>query len=358
MQTALIIGARRTRQGIGEFVTRSLARAGARVVGIVGTSSESVSAARRTLASEPGLGDLAGFTDLSAALSSARPSIVAICSPIERHREQLAAVAAAGCHCLCEKPLWWGEPGEGASGTRGEVTASLVARFAGRGLLLETVTQWPCTLPGFFSLFPEERGKPLRRFTMELGPISRGHGMVLDAAPHAISMIQALAGPGRVDSPSATVLDDSLERLDLRFGYLPGGSAGVPGDAKAAEAGVAPVGPSAPATPAALPPRVEVELRLRACPAPPRPAAYSINGRRVRREIVLPQYSFEFVTEEDGNAARRLPLRDPLEALVEGFLDRVARGAPTDTAAIVAAMENLERLVEAARDAETRPAGH
>ena len=49
MLSVLVIGARRRRQGIGEFVARSFAGAGAEVRGIVGTTPQSVEETRAHL---------------------------------------------------------------------------------------------------------------------------------------------------------------------------------------------------------------------------------------------------------------------------------------------------------------------
>ncbi len=316
----IVVGARRARQGIGEFVARSLHIAGARVVGIVGTRTESVEQTRIDLRDRYGI-DAIGYTRLDAAIDAERPDAVAICSPYEFHREQLDAVAGAGAHCLCEKPMWWPRAGETLD-VRAE-TERIVESFASRGTHLELITQWPCTLPYFYELFPALHTVKPRRFDMRMGPISTRSGMVLDAAPHVLSMLQGLVGHGEVHVPRAELLDADGTDLRLEFEYR------HTADGDAADATQA----------------IRVRCRFTHCAKPPRPASYAIDGCEAHRGIRLPEYTMYF---EAGDC--RVEYRDPLDLLVEGFLDRVEKDTPTDGRALVegvAALETLTACVDA-----------
>ena len=169
----IVIGARRHRQGIGEFVARWLAAAGADICGVVGTSRNSAAIACDNLQDLPG--QRLGYSSLEEALQAEQPDFVAICSPYQFHEEQLQTVAAADCHCLCEKPLWWTSPAPDP-----QRTEQLVQAFAARKKLLSTITQWPYTLPAFARLYPDLQGEPIESFSMHLSPISQGPEMVLD----------------------------------------------------------------------------------------------------------------------------------------------------------------------------------
>lgn len=285
----VLAGARSVRQGTGPFIAAALHKAGARITGIVGTTPASVQQAEHELAQRHGI-TARGYTDLATAIATEQPDVVAICTPWQVHAEQLAIVAAAGCHCLVEKPLAW--PLSNAQ------VADLVGAFEQRGLLLHMVSQWPYTLPAFHALHGE-LSAPVEQFIMRLSPISIGATMIPDAAPHLISMLQALAGPGdcdnivvspgrQSDSPELGRLSlDSLalDFLTLDFTYR---------------------------TPSAA---IKAQLQLQTCVQRPRPAWYQINDMRVEREVVLPEYQQYLVAN-----GRRVALSDPMEMMAVGFL--------------------------------------
>ena len=175
--TVVLVGARSVRQGTGPFIAAGLKAAGAEVAAIVGTSEESVREARSALIEQWQI-EPRTYTELPLALELERPDAVAICSPWRLHGQQLAQVARVGSHCLVEKPLIWPA---GLS----EVEA-LLAAFEQRGLLLQMVAQWPCTLPSFIALhgpLPQQ----IDAFQMRLSPISIDQDMITDSAPHFIS---------------------------------------------------------------------------------------------------------------------------------------------------------------------------
>ena len=63
----LIVGARRRKQGLGEFIARYFHEQGAEVCGIVGTSSHSVEDTARYLQQQYGI-VTQGYTDLKSAI--------------------------------------------------------------------------------------------------------------------------------------------------------------------------------------------------------------------------------------------------------------------------------------------------
>lgn len=310
-----LVGAARRRQGTGPYVARAFARHGGRVTAVVGTTPATVDEARISLGP-----DCAGYLSLERLLAAEPVDVVAICSPFEHHREQVEAALDAGCHVFCEKPLWWDDglleqsPEEVAAAAR-----RLTARAADRGRLLAVNTQWPLTLDVFEALHPGARSAPLRRFEMLLSPISRGARAVVDAAPHLLSMLHALAGPGRLIAPSAETRGP--DALRLTFGYAHAG-------------GMAAVG-----------------LELRTCPEPPRPARYDVNGCSASRRLDPDTYRMWL---EDG--PRAVPLPDPLGRSVERFLAAVRAGASGTDGAVVAAMAQLRELVGAAAAPAVAPA--
>jgi predicted dehydrogenase len=333
-----ILGARTAVQGIGPYVARAFARAGCRVCAVAGTSAGSARAAAEDLARRFDLRCTA-HVGLQRMLEDEPLDVLAVCSPMGTHREALAVAGAAGVHVLCEKPLWW-EAGCRADGERlaGEVAA--VARdFVARGKLLALNTQWPTTLPAWRALFPAVASTGgARRFEMLMSPKGGPHRedatperLVVDAAPHALAMLRALVGGGRVEAARATrPADEGPGRaasggatsgraaLDLTFTWRHAAGA------------------------------TEVLLRLRQCPEQPRPAGYGIDGAWVGRRVALPEYAMSLVTR-DGRSA---PLTDPLDVLVAGFAADAAAGRATDIEGLVESMTALRDLVAVTEGSE------
>lgn len=312
-----IVGVRRVRQGLGEHFARWLAAAGAEVPAFVGRTEESVEEGRAVLASH---GVAArGFTSLPALLRAEPVEALVIASPAQTHAAWLEQALAANLHVLCEKPLVWGVPDPA------RLAASLVARFTERGLLLREHCQWPETLPGYFRLHPGVEDEELRTFEMELAPTTTGEDLLVDAMSHPLSLLQELLGPHRmgprIRGLSFSTRDRSAEDLTVAFDLED----------------------------AVLRGPVRVSVRLRRVPAPPRPAAYSVNGRRAERRIRLPEYAFSLA---DGE--REVPLEDPMRLLVARFVGDLRTGRrddpdDPDDDAIVERMRLLAEIVAAFR---------
>ena len=303
-----LIGARRTRQGLGPFVARELHAAGAAVACVVGTHPETAQEARRQLRDEHRI-DVRSYADVDTMLSRERLDAVAILSPNETHERYLERALSAGLHVLCEKPLVWGVADLAKRAT------SLVDRFADRGLLLWENCQWPYTLPAFRELHPELGPDPPARFSMELSPTSSGSRMLGDSLPHPLSMLQALlpGTPGEIVSPR---FDVGPERTLVGFEYR---AANTP---------------------------IAVEIALTRTAEFPRPAAYAIDGRQARRRVRLPDYEQSF---SEGDRSVTVP--DPLRALIRGFLGELRDyrgGAPARRSSSIAdRMALLQTLVTA-----------
>ena len=281
--------------------------------------------ARRDLKQHYGI-ESDGYLSLSALLAAQAIDVVAICSPAEVHLPDLEAAVEAGCHVFCEKPMWWASEITADSDARAEIRRranTLVDRCIQKDRYLALNTQWPYTLPAFRQLHPDAYGndRPVRSFSMWLGPTSQGVSMVVDAAPHLLSVLQALLGPG------------SLRNLEIEFQDLPGLGARGQGlitlDYEHDQG------------------RTDVTFRLRRCPEAPRPAGYSINGAAVERHIEPPNYMISF-----ENEGRRVPVRDPLAVCIEHFVDAMQTRRQPDRTSLVDGMTQLHELVAAAMSRE------
>jgi predicted dehydrogenase len=309
-----VIGARKARQGTGEYIARDLHRSGCEVVAVLGTRPETSTEAAQGL--RPLGIEARAYTSLERLLDDQRPDAVAVCSPAELHEDHLSLVLAAGCHALCEKPLVWSEAwGPAEARTTAE---ALVERWRAAGRVLWVNTQWPYTLQTFRRLFPDQEPGPARTFAMRLGPTSRGAAMVVDSGSHLLSMLHALAGPGELEGLAVQATGRDLT-LSCRYVHAAG--------------------------------QLDASLELLHSPQPPRPAGYTIDGLRVRREVELPDYRLRFEAD-DG---RQEPLPDPLTASVAAFVRTVRGGSAIDYWAghadpLARGVYQLQQLVAAARD--------
>ena len=301
----LIVGARRRKQGLGEFIAQYFHEQGAEICGIVGTSSNSVSDTARYLQQKYGI-STQGYTDLTAAIKQSNPTVVVIASPTGAHRQHLETVAAFGVSCLCEKPLFW----EDGKTCEPDEVERLVEGFCGEGQLLQLVTQWPETLDEYYSLYPEVKNQPVERFEMLLGPAASGINMVIDSLPHVLSMVHCLTGLGEVQNPRAST--KTPEHLTVAFDYRHATGC------------------------------LEVAVDLVQTPESPRPAGYAINGHAVRRSIQLPEYQMMFT----GESGKQVAVEDPLQKRVRHTLADLESGQLTDKKQLIASMIDLKNIVE------------
>jgi Oxidoreductase family, NAD-binding Rossmann fold len=317
-----IVGAGRRRQGLGPFVARDLAAAGAEIAGFVVTSAASRDAVTHAWSRELGI-QARGHLDFSSLLRSERLDAVAILSPAETHERYLEAALEAGLHVLCEKPFVWGRPELAATARR------LALGFEKRGLLLWENCQWPYTLPAFERLHPGALAQPPRRLAVRLQPGSTGAQMLGDAVPHALSLIQALlpGGAGQIERLRFKGGRQTSRRLALEFRYRAGER------------------------------ELEVAIELLRSDRRPREACLEIDGRRAERLVAADGYQLSF-----AEGGRTVPLPDPLTLLVADFVSalRLASEARSEaepsggggagyaravTARIAERMELLERIV-------------
>lgn len=319
-----IVGARRTRQGTGPYVAREFKQAGCQVTAVVGTRAESAAAAVAELRSQYGI-EAQPYTSLETMLEQQALDAVAICSPMEVHLEQLESCLRHPCHVLCEKPVWWRD-----SASLGELKehekdlrrlAEICEGFREREKVLAINEQWPFTLPFYWQLCPEIKGQELNSIGMRLSPKDEGPIMLIDSAPHLISLVRALLGEGQVLNPS--------------FEIEGGGRASESSDPVSCQARFAYEHQQG---------LTQVTLELKRCPDQPRPAWYELNGVRVSREIELSSYRMFFVRDD-----RRLAIEDPLKLRVLDFIESLSRPKAADWRAPVDNMTALVALANAAR---------
>ncbi len=304
MSRVVVVGARRRRQGIGEFLAHAFSKAGAEIVAVVGTTPETSIKAQTNLLNQFGI-RCATYNSLTLALEKEVPDIVVICTPFESHLEHLKIVQAAGAHCLCEKPLTWETDKDNVT-----ETSHIVDGFINNKRYLSLVTQWPYTLSSFYSLYPDLKKQPITEFEMILSPIRPGPNMVLDTSSHLMSMLYALAGNGKILKQKLGFTNKTQRQMALTFEYQHAGDVNI-----------------------------TVNFTANVCEESPRPASYSINGHNLSRRIVLPGYGIWF----DGND-KSVEAIDPLNLLVADFIKKIDDKCMIDRQAIIGDIEALELL--------------
>lgn len=295
-----IVGAGRTRAGLGPFLARFLERSGCRVTAVAGRDRDRAGVAAAQLAAD--LGHPVHACGDAAALCRAGVAAVVIAAPVESHLGALRAAVAAGIPALCEKPL--------VHETQLADGAMVLAEFDRSGLLLQENCQWPWVLPALERLYgPADR--PARHIALGLGPSQPGRAMVRDSLSHLLSLVQALAPVAATTRVLEVSLADPALHAPRNLLRLRLGGAGVD---------------------------LVAELHLELCPAPPRPAWLAVDGRRMDRRVGS-DYAFTFV----GNGGE-VPVADPMAALVAEFVALVRRPRPESVARCHAAVRERLRL--------------
>ncbi len=276
-----LVGGGRTRNGLGPFLARFLARDGARVVAVVGRNEPRAALVAADLRRELGH-EVVAHGDVASALSMESIDVLVISSPIATHCAALQLASKAGVHVLCEKPL--------VSLAESGAVPALLDEFVASNRTLVENCQWPRVLPALERLYPDLAGQLVREVALGLGPTGTGRRMVEDSLSHFLSVLQALH-PGdvvRATHVEYSSRDRDAAELTLRMEFTAGAR------------------------------QVAGSLHLLHCSAPPRPAWISVNGCRIDRHIQLPDYRQTFHADD-----RQTPVDDPLGLLVYGFLQLI-----------------------------------
>ncbi len=315
MVNVAVIGARRARQGTGRYFAAAFAKLGHRVCAITATADASLREATDALRRDGvRLQDGSAYTCARAMLAEATPDALVIASPADSHLEYIRMGLEHRCHVLCEKPLFAPAAAPATPADDAKTCADLMRRFAAARRCLAVNTQWPQTLPTFMRLHPQLNlsADAIDTFDMRLCPESTGVDMLLDAAPHFLSMLYALCGAGAITAPTIDMSEREL-RLQCTLRH-------ARGQARA---------------------RLTLEHRR----GQPKPAEYAINGAIARRHIQMPGY---LLSLEDANGAR-IPMRDPLRMIAEDFIRQIETEAHPDDSIRICMQQLSELLAQAAQ---------
>lgn len=281
MIRVLIVGAGRSRNGIGEYIGKYFHKNNAQVVAVLGTTQETSLRAASALKkygiiSTP----YSNFDDM---MDRESPEVLVIASPASTHYDYLARGLESGLHIFCEKPFVWDVPGR-----LEKAVSHVLSRARERQLILAMNSQLPFALKDYEKLCGKMEQKGFNRFYAAMSPFASGAEMIPDAVPHVLSLLYVVYGEGKVRNvrfESTTPRD-----LKIEFEYL--GSSGI----------------------------CEAHVDLTRQEKQPRPFRFGWNGRIVDRSIDLANYDIYFNYE-----GQRLKIPDPLEASVINFIEAVER---------------------------------
>ncbi|MCK9263869.1 MAG: Gfo/Idh/MocA family oxidoreductase [Desulfomonilia bacterium] len=276
-----IIGARRAKNGIGEYIANYFQKNGAPVVCVLGTTEETSLKASRFLG-KYGI-TARPYHDFTEMVSREDIQAVAIASPPESHLGFLKASLARGLSVFCEKPFL--DP------SRADLSDELDNVFGQAGVEGKTIamnSQWPFCLGAYEELCGLLVPAEVRRFSIRLSPICSGLAMIPDSVPHALSILHTALGPGALSRPSFSGTDTDMT---IEFTYT------------AAHGSCA------------------VTIALIQESEQPRPFWFGFDDRIAQRSIETARYEISF-----HSAGRRLPVADPLELCVRDFIEACSAG--------------------------------
>lgn len=311
-----IIGPGRQNNGIGEYITKYFHYAGADILAVVASSQDSAIMHASKLKNNYGITCIA-YSSAKEMFSSETLDAVAICSPAELHLEHLLLALENSVHVFCEKPLVWEKGGEIEA-----VGYKLIREFRKARLIMHHNTQWVYTLPYFEFFYGRINKKDPLSVIVELAPSSSHPATIIkEAAPHANSILLALGARGSAFN---------ISFFSDRFNSRTDGGLEVSFNILGKNRNV-----------------INARYVFRSVKTQPRPASYSINGRRVHREIDFPNY-ITYMCAEKRDARVQF---DPLYASVSHFLKKIDHlNSKGNISEYLAILENLKLLGQLYRE--------
>ena len=276
-----IIGAGRTRNGIGEYIGKYFHQQGAIVTSVLGTSEKTSRRASMALR-KYGVG-ARPYTDFDEMVRMERPDAVVIASPSSTHYGYLLKSLDSGLHIFCEKPFIWDDHMDILK------RVNDIFKKAGEGkLTIAMNSQWPFSIGAYEELCGKLRIRKSNAFLIRMSPFSPGRAMIPESLPHPLSLLYCLLGAGEIE-------DLKFERegegeMNIRFTYLFGTKA------------------------------CDVVVRLAHQKTPPREFSFGFNDKIVVRSLDPQNYEIYF-----NYGDKKLRIRDPLELSVRDFVEAVEK---------------------------------
>ena len=281
MIRVLIVGAGRSRNGIGEYIGKYFHKNKAQVVAVLGTTQETSLRAASAL-EKYGI-TATPYSNFDDMVDRESPDVLVIASPASTHYDYLARGLESGLHVFCEKPFIWS-----VAGPLEKAVSHVLNRAREKQLTLAMNSQLPFTLNDYEKLCGKMERGGSNRFYAAMSPFASGAEMIPDTMPHVLSLLYAVFGEGKVRN----VRFESTTPRDLKIEFQYVGSSGI----------------------------CETRAELASQERQPRPFRFGWNGKIVSRSLDLANYDIYF-----NHEGKRLKIQDPLEASVTNFIEAIER---------------------------------
>lgn len=276
-----IIGAGRTRNGIGEYIGKYLHRHGANVISVLGTTEETSLQASLALR-KYGI-EARPYTDFEAMVDAEKPDLAVIASPGSTHYDYLLKCMDRGLHVFCEKPFIWGDHKD----IRKRIE-DVFERARAKRLTIAMNSQWPFSLDAYEKISGKISIEKKNDFFIRLSPFSPGRIMILESVPHPLSLLYCRLGAGKIEKLNFESKGEG--ELDVRFSYL--------FETRACD----------------------VLIKLVHQKTPPRDFSFGFNGKVIVRSLDLHDYGIFF-----NYGDKKLKIMDPLELSVMNVMEAVEK---------------------------------
>jgi hypothetical protein len=276
-----IIGAGRTRNGIGEYIGKYFHQHGANVTSVLGTTEETSLQASSALR-KYGI-EAHSYKDFDAMVSAEKPDIVVIASPSSTHYDYLLKCLDRGFHIFCEKPFIWSDHKD-----IGKRIEGIFEKAREKRLTIAMNSQWPFSIDDYEEICGKIRIEKKNNFFVRMSPFSPGRGMIPESVPHPLSLLYCRLGVGKIEKLNFELEEEG--EMNIRFTYL--------FETRACD----------------------VLIKLVHQKTPPRDFSFGFNEKNVARSLDLNHYDIYF---NYGN--KKLKIMDPLELSVMNFMEAVKK---------------------------------
>lgn len=274
-----LIGARRTSNGIGEYIGKYFHAQGERVSAVLGTTPQSAGLAAENLlrygiSARP-------YSDFTRMMDEQELDGVVIASPVQTHKRYITQCLDAGVHIFCEKPFISPDDED-----MDVVLDDIFTRAGQGGITIAMNSQWVFCLPFYEELCGGIGKSGVNSFAMRLSPVCTGREMIPDSVPHALSMLYAALGYGAAGDLH---IEGATGGMQVAFTYAaPGGTC-----------------------------RVGVSLKTEKIQ--PRTFSFGFDSRTVHRCIDMDTYRIGLSFE-----GKTVMIPDPLELSVKDFIAAIS----------------------------------
>lgn len=274
-----IIGAGRNRTGIGQFIGKYFQQNGATVISVLGTTEKTAHNASSAL-KQYGI-DATAYTDFDKMVEQEKPDTVVIASPTPTHYEYLIKAIEAEVHIFCEKPFIFQEKGDIK-----ELLENIFEMAESKNLKIAMNSQWPFSIPYYEELCGSIDSTKIDSFFIRLSPMCAEKEMIIESAPHALSILYCIFGNGKITDLN---IEPHEEKMAIKFNYSSNNKV------------------------------CNVLIKLVRKEYQPRDFSFGFNDKIVKRSLDLENYDIYF-----NHANRTLKTVDPLDLSVQDFISSVS----------------------------------